>query len=113
MEGNFLAMEAVHQMVLQSWGEKVRVFPAVPSVWQDVSFRDLRAEGGFKVSAIRKGGVTRQVEVMATVDRDLRLRDPFKGSAIEARWSVPVSRDGEWLNVSLRARQKVIGSIDR
>lgn len=113
MEGNFLAMEAVHQMLLQSWGGKVRIFPAVPTVWRDVNFRDLRAEGGFKVSAIRKGGKTHRVEIQATVDQKLHLRDPFKGSDGEVRWSLPISRDGDWLGVSLRSGQKVFGFVDR
>jgi len=113
MEGNFLAMEAVHQMLLQSWREMVRIFPATPAEWKDVRFRDLRAEGGFKVSAVRKDGVTRKVEIEATVDRFLRLRDPFIPEDSEARWSLPISRDGVWLTFELKAGQHLVGTIDR
>ena len=35
LEGNFLAMQAVHEMLLQSWGGRVRVFPAVPKTWAE------------------------------------------------------------------------------
>lgn len=31
LEGNFAAGQAVHEMLLQSWGGKLRVFPAVPA----------------------------------------------------------------------------------
>ncbi len=36
----------------------IRIFPALPSTWKDVEFRDLRAEGAFLVSAKRSGGKT-------------------------------------------------------
>ena len=58
LEGNFAASQTVHEMVLQSWGNKIRIFPAIPEQWQDVSFHQLRAEGGFMIDAERKGGKT-------------------------------------------------------
>lgn len=48
----------VQDMLLQSWGNKIRVFPALPDVWQDVSFHNLRTEGAFLVSAKREKGKT-------------------------------------------------------
>ena len=42
---------AVNEMLLQSWGDKIRIFPSVPDAWKNLSFRDLRAQGGFLVSA--------------------------------------------------------------
>nr|MBC8403771.1 hypothetical protein [Planctomycetota bacterium] len=77
LEGNFLAMQAVHEMLLQSWGEWVQVFPAVSSDWQDLEFSELRAEGGFVVSARRQNGRTVWVQVTATTSGWLQLRDPF------------------------------------
>ena len=76
LEGNFLAMEAVHEMLLQSDGGILRVFPAVPPTWADVSFERLRAEGGLIVSATRRGGRTTLVRLEATVDGTVRLLDP-------------------------------------
>jgi hypothetical protein len=62
LEGNFIAMQAVHEMLLQSWSATpgipntgiIRIFPATPKKWADVSFTDLRSVGGYKVSAKRK-----------------------------------------------------------
>jgi alpha-L-fucosidase 2 len=54
---------SVQDMLLQSWGGKVRVFPAVPAIWSDASFATLRAEGGYLVSAVRHGGHTAWVKV--------------------------------------------------
>jgi alpha-L-fucosidase 2 len=63
LEGNFLAMEAIHQMLMQSHGtvgvpgsEAVRIFPAVSEKWADVSFDGLRAEGGWVVSGAAEVG---------------------------------------------------------
>jgi len=85
LEGNFAAAQAVHEILLQSWGDVVRVFPAVPDKWPDVSFDNLRAEGGFRVSARRQGGATSWVRIEATHDGELRLRDPFAGKP--ASWN--------------------------
>lgn len=87
LEGNFAAAQAVQEMLLQSWGGTVRIFPAVPARWGDVSFRDLRAEGGFRVSAARRGSSTDWVRVASERGGTLRLRDPFGGRNIS--WSRP------------------------
>lgn len=57
------AAQSIHDMLLQSWGGKIRVFPAVPHTWQDLAFRDFRTEGAFLVSACRRKGKTAFVSV--------------------------------------------------
>ena len=34
-------------MLIQSWGGKIRIFPAVPDAWKDVAYSGLRTEGAF------------------------------------------------------------------
>lgn len=110
LEGNFLAMEAVHEMLLQSWAARLRVFPAVPKAWADVSFDGLRAQGGFVVSARRKGGKTTSVAVRATVDQPLRLRDPFGGA--DAQWNrADLRRDGDDYLLDMKAGQVLEGRL--
>lgn len=48
----------VQDMLLQSWGNKIRVFPALPDSWQDVAFHNFRTEGAFLISAKRQNGKT-------------------------------------------------------
>ena len=94
LEGNFLAAQAVQEMLLQSWSptpgrrdtEVIRVFPAVPRRWSAASFRDLRAEGGFRVSARRENAATTWLQVAATRDGLLRIADNFAGRT--PQWSV-------------------------
>ncbi len=58
---------SVHDMLLQSWGGKIRVFHGAPKKWADVAFRDLRTQGAFLVSAKKIGGVTQFVTVESLV----------------------------------------------
>jgi alpha-L-fucosidase 2 len=60
-------------MLLQSWGERIRVFPAVPKQWPDVVFHDLRTEGAFLVSAARKSGETRWVRMKSLAGEPCRV----------------------------------------
>ena len=58
---------ALHDMLLQSWGGKLRVFHGTPKIWADVAFKDLRTQGAFLVSAKKKAGVTQFVTVESLV----------------------------------------------
>jgi len=78
LEGNFAASQAVHEMLLQSWGGLIRIFPAMPGTWEEASFRQLRTEGGFLVDAVRSKGKTTSVTITATADQPLRLKNPFE-----------------------------------
>lgn len=108
LEGNFLAMHAVHEMLLQSWGGRVRIFPAVSAKWADVSFSDLRAEGGYRISARRVGGETREVSVVATREGTLRLRKPF---ATEGTWNMKYRSEGSDLLFDLVPGDQVRGGV--
>ncbi len=57
------AASATQELLLQSWGGKLRVFPAVPAAWSEAAFTTLRGQGGFLVSAVRTGGNTAWVSV--------------------------------------------------
>ena len=93
LEGNFLAMEAVHEMLLQSWSANpgsrdagvIRLFPATPWRWHNASFDDLRAEGGHRVSARRENNATTWFRIVAGRDGLIRVRDNFGGRV--PRWN--------------------------
>ena len=55
--------QCIHDMLIQSWGGKIRIFPAVPDAWKDVAYSGLRTEGAFKVSASRKQGKTEFIHI--------------------------------------------------
>jgi hypothetical protein len=76
MESALAGASATIELLLQSWGNKVRVFPAVPTAWKQSSFSDLRAEGGFLVSAAREEGKTAWVSIESLAGEPLVLKVP-------------------------------------
>ncbi|MEV8421252.1 glycoside hydrolase family 95-like protein [Streptomyces niveus] len=65
--------QLMHDMLVQSWGDTVRVFPAVPGAWQDAQIHNLRTQGAFMVSARRDGGRTEYVRVRSLAGEPLKL----------------------------------------
>jgi len=76
LEGNFAFASGLQEMMIQSHTGVIKVFPAVPAGWKEVSFRDLRTDGAFVVSAVRKGGKTIEVVIRAEKGGICRLADP-------------------------------------
>jgi alpha-L-fucosidase 2 len=110
LEGNFLATQAVHEMLLQSWSPHpgsgdaglIRLFPATPWRWHEASFEDLRTEGGHRVSARRENNATTWFRVVAGHGGPVRIRDSFGGRA--PRWNrQDVKKVAENFEVSLKA----------
>jgi alpha-L-fucosidase 2 len=64
---------SLNDMLLTSWGGKIRVFPGVPKAWPDVTIENLRTEGAFLVSAVRKGGATRFIRIESLAGEPCRL----------------------------------------
>ena len=70
------------ELLLQSVGDIIRVFPAWPQE-QDAKFANLRAQGGFLVSAEQQNGKVTKLEIVSTVGGKLRLLDPWTGKLVE------------------------------
>jgi alpha-L-fucosidase 2 len=109
LEGNFAAAAGIQEMLLQSHSGTLRVFPAVPKSWEDVSFSTLRAEGAFLVSADREGGLTTRVEIRAEKGGECRLEDPFQGKefVVTGLSKRAVQSEGGELRIQLRPGQSV------
>lgn len=118
LEGNFLAMEAVHDMVLQSWAPNpsgdptplVRIFPAMPWIWHDASFEDLSAEGGFLVSARRENNATTGFRIRSPQAATLRIKDNFGGRDIRFK-GPPVSRKNGLYEAGMTAGGVLEGAL--
>lgn len=79
LEGNMAFAAGVQEMLLQSHTGVVRVFPAIPDSWKDVSFEKLRAMGAFVVSAVMKNGKIVRVRILSEKGCKLRIALPFDG----------------------------------
>lgn len=72
----FAAPMAINEMLLQSVGDVVRLFPAWP-LDQPARFHQLRAQGGFLVAAACENGSVGPVQVESTAGGRLRLESPW------------------------------------
>ena len=64
----------IHDMLLQSWGGKIRVFPGTPTEWADAAFYQLRTQGAFLVSAKKDKGKTQFVSIESLAGQPCRVK---------------------------------------
>jgi alpha-L-fucosidase 2 len=84
MEAECAFTAAVNEMLLQSWGGLVRIFPSVPDEWKNVCFHNLRAQGGVLVSAeMRQGEI-----ISATIQSE-------KGGEVRVVWPLGYVAPGQ------------------
>ncbi|WP_233215828.1 glycosyl hydrolase family 95 catalytic domain-containing protein [Rhodopirellula bahusiensis] len=76
METPLHGATAMQEMMLQSHRGTLRIFPAVPSSWSDVSIRNFRGEGGFLVSGQMEESQCRWIMVESTVGGDVDVVPP-------------------------------------
>jgi alpha-L-fucosidase 2 len=76
LEGNFAFAQGVHELLLQSRDGYIEVFPAVPTQWNNCSFKDLRAAGAFLISANYKDGNADRIAVLAEKGGELNIKLP-------------------------------------
>ena len=81
---------AIQEMLLQSWGGQIRVFPAVPSAWPNVQFHKLRGEGAWLVSADRKEGKTKWVYIEAEAGGSTEVATQIVDAKVETSGDVKV-----------------------
>ena len=79
LEGNMAFAAGVQEMLLQSHTCIIRIFPAIPDSWKDVSFEKFRAMGAFIVSAEMKNGNTKKVRIISEKGYSLHMAIPFDG----------------------------------
>ncbi|MCW1924450.1 hypothetical protein OKA05_17925 [Luteolibacter arcticus] len=120
LEGNFAALQAAQEMLLQSWSptpgkrdsEVIRLFPAVPWRWHDVTFDDLRAEGGHRISARRENNATVWFKIVAGSSGIVRIRDSFDGRT--PKWTVKgVQKIGPNFEVLLKKGETLEATLEK
>ncbi len=80
IECSLFAAKALQDMLIQSWGDRIRIFPAIPTAWKEVKFNDLRTEGAFLVSAARHNGFTRWIKIKSLAGAPCKVRPGFVGA---------------------------------
>jgi alpha-L-fucosidase 2 len=64
-------------MLLQSHKGYIEIFPAIPGAWKNISFKTLRTEGAFLVSAKKENGVVTNITIKSGAGGELALKLPF------------------------------------
>lgn len=109
IECSLVAAKSLQDMLLQSWGDRIRIFPAMPAEWKEAAFHDLRAEGAFLVSAARRDGKTRWVRIKSLAGEPCRVRPGFAGAFSASSPGLPLREvEPDLFELGLQAGQEVI-----
>lgn len=88
------AARSLQDMLLQSWGGKLRIFPGVSDKWQDVTFDKLRGEGAFLVSASRRAGKTQWVRIESLAGQPCRVQTDIQTPVSDRYADLLSGKDG-------------------
>ena len=108
-ESPISAQRAILDMLIQSWGGTIRVFPACPDVWKEAAFYDLRTEGAFLVSAKRSNGKTLFIGIKSLAGEPCHLKtdlaEPIIAEGIPAS---AIRRINGLLEIDLKKGEQVV-----
>jgi len=107
LEGNFAFAQGIHEMLLQSNYGCIEIFPAIPATWENVSFKTLRTEGAFLVSAIKKNGNIVEVVISSEAGGLMQLKLPFKTFYIDGV-QVKYKLDNNILKVNMHKGESIL-----
>ncbi len=88
-------VQSIHDMLLQSWGGKIRVFPAMPDAWQNVAYSNFLTEGAFTVSTSRKDGKTEFIEIKSLAGEPCIFVTDIKQPAFKGKHKLEVKKLGK------------------
>ncbi len=106
LEGNFAFTSAIQEMLIQSHTGVVRIFPAIPADWKDVSFSQLRTVGAFLISAETKDGMVEKVEIFAEKGGVIKLANPFGDRQIKGLNNL--KQENSILEISMNPGEKIV-----
>lgn len=111
LEGNFAFASGVQEMLLQSHTGMIRVFPAIPSSWKDVAFKELRAMGAFLISAEQKAGEVQKITIRSEKGGVCKLFLPVSLQDVELSIvgnQGEVKREGNVLTIPTQEGEEII-----
>jgi hypothetical protein len=86
------ASQSIHDMLCQSWGGVIRVFPAVPDKWADAALDNFLTQGAFLLSAVRRAGKTAWAKVTSQAGQPCQVKHGITGDiSVTAPDGTPVS----------------------
>ena len=101
LETPLAAMTAMLEMLLQSHGGTIRIFPALPDTWTDIVFDGLAAEGAFRVGATLQNGRLTEVRIHSLAGEACTVAAPFS-DAEHISCTCPYTYDGKVFRLTLQ-----------
>ena len=89
LEGNMAFASGIHEMLIQSHTGTIRVFPAIPASWKNVSFENLRTVGAFLVSSQLTNGSVANIHILSEKGAMCTIENPWRSSRVQ------LSRNGQ------------------
>jgi alpha-L-fucosidase 2 len=105
LEGNFAFASGIQEMLIQSHTGTVRLFPAIPEEWKEVSFNNLRTEGAFLFSSQMEHGDITEVNILSEKGGELKISNPFKNN--DFKCSSPYESADNILVIKTEPGQKI------
>jgi len=99
----FGAAHAICELLLQSVNDILRLFPAWPKD-RDAKFQNLKAQGGFLVSAEMIGGRITRIEITSTVGGLLKLAAPWAVRLSDGN----VGEEGQIISMTTRTNERLV-----
>ena len=110
LEGNFAFASAIQEMLIQSHTGVVRIFPAIPADWKDVSFNQLRTVGAFLISAEKKNGNIEKIEIFSEKGGVIKLVNPFADRQIKGLKNI--KEENGILEITMKSEEKIVLEAD-
>jgi alpha-L-fucosidase 2 len=107
LEGNFAFASGIQEMLLQSYSGIIKIFPAIPKDWKDLSFKTLRAEGAFLVSAEMRNGEVKEVRIISETGGDMNLLHPFGDKKIKIN-NIGYEKSDKIIKLKMKKGEEVI-----
>ncbi len=73
LDGMMGAASAIYELLVQTRGESLHVFPAIPRNWRNLTFRGIRAAGGLSIDGAWKDGRAEEVVIRGNRAHSVRL----------------------------------------
>lgn len=106
LEGNFAFAQAMHEMLIQSAHGYIEIFPAIPDEWETVSFKTLRTQNAFLVSAKKENGKILEVKITAEAGGLMQLKLPFETFYVDGTQKYELKKD--ILSIKMQKGETVI-----
>ncbi|WP_064198637.1 MULTISPECIES: glycosyl hydrolase family 95 catalytic domain-containing protein [Emticicia] len=107
LEGNFAFAAGIQEMLIQSYAGFIEVFPAIPNDWTNLSFKNLRAEGAFIVSAKKVNGEISSIEIMAEKGGKVKLKLPFKNKIENGLGVKVISKSNDFIELDFTKNGRI------